>query len=353
MRLEVREFFLRTGLFSAFLVLALVLLAPNDFSKAGVINRPSEPDGPSHTGLLTPLLKVGVSSNMKPGLNASSKVLIVTSGWGPLTGISPVAEKDYWLTVLNNGNYEAYWLDVASGSLTYDQISTYDLVIYDAGGYWYPFSGNTAALTQYHSTGKPLLLVAPDVNYDWQVNGLGDFPAQVLHVNGVLGIMPEASFDVIANTGHPIIQSIPTNQSIPVVNQSSWPDCFDPDANSSGVLTQGFISKTEFGVGSCHNLPQYLPYDPQGKLFGVTAFPGAQSEGRVALYGFPVTAIQQGAILNELAASTVRWLLGAAYVGFTLFSEDALDGVVARKARGDLVDFVAKIKNENDYELTD
>ncbi len=333
----------------------LLLLPVSSYvSAATCLERPSQPDGPAHSGLLTQLKKGNPFISKKGVSKASIKVLIVTSGWGPLTGISPTEEKDYWLSILDGGNYDVDWLDVASGSLTYSQMSSYDLVIYDAGGYWYPFSGNTGALSQYHSSGKPLLLVAPDVNYDWHINGLGSFPEQVLHVDGVLGIMPEVSFEIIANTGHPIIQSIPTNQHVPVVNQSSWPDCFDPATDASGVLTQGYIPETEFGVGSCSDLPSYSPYDPEGNLFGVIAYAGSESEGRVVLYGFPVTAIQQGAILNELAASTVQWLLEEAVVQveFTLVAEDAPDGIVVRKGKGDIVDFVAKIENCEEEDLT-
>jgi len=329
------------------LVCTLLMLAGVTY--AGPVDRPTQPEGPAHSGQLISLNPSSDSAQDNAAL-APPRILIVTSGFGPLTGISPIAEKDYFNALLSGG-YQIDWLDVASGYLTLSHMSGYDLVIYDAGGYWYPFTANTSALSAYHNSGKPLLLVAPDINYDWRINGLGTFPQDVLHIDGVLGIMPEASFQVIANTGHQIIQSIPTNLSLPVVNQSSWPDCFDPSSDAVGVLTQGFISETEFGMGTSASLPSYSSYDPHGSLYGATAYSGNQSQGRVALYGFPVTALQSS-VLDELMRSTVRWLLGTATVGFTLVCEDAPDGVVVNKGKGDIVDFVAKLKNDNENALS-
>lgn len=333
---------------SIFFLIFWALLGGNP--QAAIVERESQPDGPPHTGILDTIYQC--DETLIGGDRDPIDVLIVTSGWGPLTGISPIAEKDYFLGILSGENYNVVWLDVSAGSLTYSHLNPYDLVIYDAGGYWYPFSGNTSAISQYHQSGRPLFLVAPDINYDWEINGLGSFPADVLHISGALGILPETSFEVIANTGHPIIQSIPTNQHIPVVNESSWPDCFAPGSGTSGVLTQGFISNTEFGVGSCSGLPQYSSYDPQGTLYGVTAYAGSETNGKVALYGFPVTAIQQGAILEELTSSTIQWLLGGVELELTMVAEDAADDQVVRKAPGDIVDFVGHIESMEDDALT-
>ncbi len=323
----------------------LAMSAPLAFAET----RPDQPDGPPHYDELVQLVR---PDETKSDLSrAYPEILIVTSGSGPLTGISPIAEKDYFEGLLQSLNYSVDWLDITSGSLNYSHLDPYDLVIYDAGGYWYPFYQNTTPLLQYHNSGRPLLLVAPDVNYDWA--NIGNFGQECLHIPGALGILPAASFDVIADSGHPIIESIPTNQQIPVVNGSSYPDCFDPGSESFGVLTQGFISATEFGTGSVAGAPTSSPYDPQGELFGVVAYPGSASDGRVVLFGWPVTAIQQGDVLDELCLSSVQWLLEAPELGCTLVVEDADDGITVWKAAGDLVDFVVRVENTTNETLSD
>ena len=203
--------------------------------------RPELPDGPSHSNELTlgedntvtqnSIKKAMVKPRASPSssitssissVSASQKILIVTSGYGPLTGISPIAEKDYWDSIIQNmGLGVPDWYD---GTPSTTLLNQYDLVIFDAGGYWYPLSNDVGALWDYHFAGKPLIVVAPDINYDWgniKTTNKPTFPEDVLHIEGVLGILPEASFEVIANTGHEIVKSIPTNQNIPVASQSS------------------------------------------------------------------------------------------------------------------------------------
>ena len=308
------------------------------------------PDGPDHSNKLTHLEKT-VNSNAiyssALAISASKKILIVTSGHGPLTGISPIAEKDYWISIIQNmGLGTPDWYD---GSPSITLLNQYDLVIYDAGGYWYPLSYEVSSLWDYHFAGKPLIVVAPDLNYDWSnIKGTSrpSFPEDVLHIEGVLGILPEASFEVIANTGHEIIKSIPTNQHIPVASQSSWPDAFDARSDGQGVLTQGYISLTEFGVGISSGLPSGSPYDPQGTLFSVAAYRGSTNEGRTITFGFPPTALQDSNILDTLAKSTISWALGAKKIPITLNIEDAQNHVKVNKAPGDIIDIVEQIENQ-------
>lgn len=324
------------------------------------------PDGPSHSNELTlgeddtvtqtaikkAMVKPKASSSSSitssiSSVSASQKILIVTSGYGPLTGISPIAEKDYWDSIIQNMGLGAPdWYD---GTPSTTLLNQYDLVIFDAGGYWYPLSNDVDALWDYHFAGKPLIVVAPDINYDWgniKTTNKPTFIEDVLHIEGVLGILPEASFEVIANTGHEIVKSIPTNQHIPVASQSSWPDAFDPSGDGEPVLTQGFISVTEFGVGTSSGLPAYSPYDPQGSLFSVVAYLGTANEGRTVTFGFPPTAMQDSAILDTLARSTISWALGAKKNPVTLYIEDAPNGVKVNKAPGDIIDIIEVIENQ-------
>ena len=269
-------------------------------------SRPELPEGKPHTDKLVHLIQP--KADAFTATLAETKILIVTSGHGPLTGISPEEEKNYWMNLLFEMGYTSVdWYD---GIPTFDLLNQYDLVIYDAGGYWYPLSNEVEPLWDYHFAGKPLIIVAPDVNYDW--GNIKDSPKptfceDVTHINGALGVMPEVSFEVIANTGHEIIVSVPTGVEIPVASNSSWPDCFDLAPDCDGVLTQGYINETEFGVGSCSDLPSYSSYDPQGNLFSVVAYSGSESEGRTVLYGFPPTAIEESDILDLLAEGTINW----------------------------------------------
>ncbi|MEM4713826.1 MAG: hypothetical protein QXQ61_04665 [Candidatus Bathyarchaeia archaeon] len=169
-----------------FTVLTNKAMAEMDF------HRPPLPDGPEHTNELINV----ISAN-------TTKVLIVTDGYGPLTGISPIQEKDFWIEVLSEmpGDYHVDWFD---GIPSFELLNEYALVIYDAGGYWYPLSHVAEPLRQYHFSGKPLIVVAPDINYDWHINGepVPSFTRDVLHIEGVLGIMPEATYQIFANTKH-------------------------------------------------------------------------------------------------------------------------------------------------------
>ena len=330
------------------LMSGILLVAADNVS--GEINtvdrsRPELPEGEPHTDTIVHSIepKAGVFA----ATLSETKILIVTSGHGPLTGISPQDEKDYWKDLLEEMGYASVdWYD---GIPTFDLLNQHDLVIYDAGGYWYPLSNEVEPLWDYHFAGKPLIIVAPDVNYDWE--NIKDSPKptfceDVAHINGVLGVMPEIGFEVIANTGHEIIVSVPTGVEIPVASNSSWPDCFDPASDCAGVLTQGYIDETEFGMGSCSDLPSYEPYDPEGNLFSVVAYSGSESEGRTVLYGFPPTAMQDSAILDTLARSTISWALGAKKIPITLYTEDAPSGVKVNKAPGDIIYIVEVIENQ-------
>jgi len=325
-------------------------------------SRPDTPMGPLHTNLLTNL------SSLEPNLTSFAakpyssavplsevKILIATSGHGPLTGISPQAEKDYWIKILQNMGYNNInWFD---GSPSLDLLNLYDLVIYDAGGYWYPLSDEVEPLWNYHFARKPLIVVAPDVNYDWTniKNTLKPtFCEEVLHINGVLGILPSVAFEVIANTGHEIITSVPTNVKIPVSSDSSYPDCFDLGIGCSGVLTQGYISNTEFGVGSASNLPSNAPYDPQGKLFSLVAYPGSESEGRTVLFGFPPTAITSSEILDKLTEGSINFALANSKpnLNIDLYIEDALTSLpIVNKAPGDRIDVIVALSPKENYDL--
>jgi len=271
----------------------LIVTADNVSGEINAVDRsrPELLEGEPHTDALVHLIepKVGVFA----ATLSETKILIVTSGHGPLTGISPQDEKDYWVSLL--GEMGCTTVDWYDGIPTFALLDQYDLVIYDAGGYWYPLSNEVEPLWDYHFAGKPLIIVAPDVNYDWKNlknSSKPTFCEDVAHINGVLGVMPEIGFEVIANTGHEIIVSVPTDLEIPVASNSSWPDCFDPASDCDGVLTQGYIDTTEFGVGSCSDLPSYEPYDPEENLFSVVAYSGSESEGRTVLYGFHACSVK-------------------------------------------------------------
>ncbi len=317
--------------------------------------RPDQPDGPPHTNELVYFAEPDPAERMS---FSGTKTLIVTSGHGPLTGISPQEEAYYWRDLLIN-EMGFTWVAWYDGIPTFDLLNQYDLVIYDAGGYWYPLSYEVGPLWSYHFTGKPLIVVAPDVNYDWQnikYTYRPMFCEEVLHITGALGLMPEAQLEVNADTGHEIVTSMPTGIEVPVASQSSWPDCFEPDSICEGVLTQGYIDMTEFGVGSCWYLPSYSSYDPEGSLFSVVAYPGSEYEGKTLLYGFPPTAIEGNDILDTLAEESVRWALGHTGVDLTLYIEDVTtpNGVspIVNKAPGDIIDIVAVVKNNEETPQT-
>lgn len=268
---------------------------PND--EQGLL-RISEPYGPAHSGQLMNL----VSAN-------TTDVLIVTGGSGPLTGISPIQEKDFWLDILSA--MPGVLVDWYDGVPTFGLLDQYDLVIYDAGGYWYPLNDVVEVLTQYHYSGKPLIVVAPDINYDWSAHGspVVDFCTGVLHIQGVLGIVPESTYQVYANTGHEMLFGIPSEIVISVPALTSWPDCFEPGPSCQGVLTTGFIPGTEFGVGTCSGLPSDSPYDPAGSLFDVVAYDGYGSEGRTLTFGFPISGLLNTQVARELARSSLIYCL--------------------------------------------
>jgi len=334
----------------------LIVTADNASGEINAVDRsrPELPEGEPHTDKLVSLIepKAGVFA----ATLSETKILIVTSGHGPLTGISPQDEKNYWASQLGEMDYTT--VDWRDGIPTFDLLNQYDLVIYDAGGYWYPLSYEVEPLWDYHFAGKPLIIVAPDINYDWEnikVSSKPTFCEDVMHIEGALGILPEVGFDIITNTGHEIIVSVPTNVEIPVASQSSWPDCFDPALDCDGVLTQGYIDTTEFGVGSCIDLPSGVAYDPQGNLFSVVAYSGSESEGRTVLYGFPPTAIGESDILDLLAEGTINWALAKekpADIELTLYIEDATTSEdenvphIVNKAPGDVVEIVAVVENK-------
>ena len=93
-------------------------------------------------------------------------------------------------------------------------------------------------------------------------------------------------------------------------------------------------------------MPQYSPYDPQGSLFSVVAYLGTANEGRTVTFGFPPTAMQDSAILDTLARSTISWALGAKKNPVTLYIEDAPNGVKVNKAPGDIIDIIEVIENQ-------
>jgi len=141
-----------------------------------------------------------------------------------------VQEKDYWLQLIaqKGQNYEVDWYDGIPnyGEGTDGDLSDYDLVIYDAGGYWYPLSDEVVPLTKYHNSGGPLIVVAPDINFDWdnihdETSPKPDFCEKVLHIGGVRGTMPQDNYVIIANTGHEIISDMATGTEIPVAEHGA------------------------------------------------------------------------------------------------------------------------------------
>jgi len=257
--------------------------------------RPTTPEGPTHTNELVNLITV----------DGTTRVLIVTEGWGPLTGISPSQDKDLWQEVLSG--MDGFHVDWHDGVPTSELLNQYDLVIYDAGGYWYPLSNSVSPLTSYHLTGKPLIVVAPDVNYDWGMGYLDPaFVEEVLHIEGVLGILPEVEYDVHAGTGHLLESGLPSEVHIPA--QTSWPDCFDPKPDAGYALVQKYVVTTEFGVGTASELPSYSLYTPLG-YYTVVAFPGSASEGKVVTIGVPVAGLSH-TISKQLCSNVIAWTVG-------------------------------------------
>jgi hypothetical protein len=213
------------------------------------------------------------------------------------------------------------WYD---GVPSFELLNQYDLVIYDAGGYWYPLSHSLSPLTSYHNTGKPLIVVAPDINWDWAHYGeVSTFAYNVLHIEGALGIMPHEAYSVYADTGHPITLGIPKNVPIPIAAASSYPDAFDPLSDCENVLRQGSLY-SEFGVGTCTSYPSYTHnLDPAGKLFAIVAYPGSATEGRVVTFGFPIAGLSDKTLAKQLAKNTIQWALQRPTLTITLYIEDA------------------------------
>jgi hypothetical protein len=350
---SVKEHVSKKGI--CFLVFIVALLFFNySLTLASELRSGGEP-GPKHTNQLT-------IYNIDPSKaeildDTTVKILINTSGHGPITGIEPVAEKDYWLQLLANksGNYQVDWYD---GIPNYNgggdgDLNDYDFVIYDAGGYWYPLSYEVDPLYQYHMSGRPLIVVAPDVNFDWdniKSSSVPNFCEEVLHIGGVRGTMPGDNYSIIANTGHEIINSMATGTEIPVAQQSSYPDCFDPLNDAEGVLRQG-QSTTEFDRGTVADNPSAYSYGPDGNLYGVTAYSGSGSEGRVVLFGFPPTAIQNSSLLDQLCSNSIDFALGQVQQSKkvkldNMYVDDAGDkDILVNKAKGDLIEVVHSIIN--------
>ena len=283
----------------ASIIIICILLSSFSFvvqgAKANTYSRPSVSDGPEHSG---ELINVIVAN--------TTKVLIVTEGYGPLTGVSPVEDKDLWISVLSE--IEDVSVDWFDGIPTFDLLAEYDVVIYDAGGYWYPLSHVTEPLKKFHLTGKPLIVVAPDINYDWHINGepVASFTQEVLHIDGALGIMHSTSYDVYAGTGHAIESGLSEEIKIPA--ETSWPDCYDPSSDAYGALVNKYISETEFGVGSCSELPSYAIYEPVG-LYSAVIYDGSESEGRVITLGFPPAGIETS-LAKKLCLNIISYILG-------------------------------------------
>jgi hypothetical protein len=236
------------------------------------------------------------------------KVLIVTYGYGPITGVTPWEDKDMWAAAASEFGFVVDWYN---GVPTADLLLKYDLVIYTAGGYWYSLTPDVMnALRQYHYAGKPLIVVFPDLNYDWGAHPeIGDFARDVLHVEGALGLLPDYSYTVYADAGHPIAllpYKLPASVVIPPVN--SWPDAFKPAAGAQGVLRQG-CAYTEFGVGVSAGLPQYSYYCPTDH-YAVVAYPGAPGRGRVVVFGFVPAGVPEWG--KKLAKNAIAWALGIA-----------------------------------------
>ena len=276
-------------------LITLLLFQINPVKANETESRPITPDGPSHTNELTNLITC----------DETIYVLIVTEGWGPLTGITPFQDRDLWYEVLGElGGFQVDWYD---GIPTFERLNNYDLVIYDAGGYWYPLSHCVSPLTQYHLTGKPLIVVAPDINYDWGMGYLdSSFVEDVLHIEGALGIMPDSEYDVFAGTGHPIESGLPYLLHIPPY--TSYPDCFDAKDDAEYALVQNFVLTTEFGVGTAADLPSYSYYTPLG-YHSIVAYPGSPTEGKVVTIGFPVAGLSPFRS-KPLCANIIEWSIG-------------------------------------------
>jgi len=279
----------------SFIIVSIFSLAMPIVRTETSFSRPSLPDGPEHTNELVDVIVAN-----------TTKVLIVTGGWGPLTGISPIQEKDFWISILSEmtGEFDVDWFD---GVPTFELLNGYDLVIYDAGGYWYPLSDVITPLRDYHFSGKPTIVVAPDINYDWYHHPeVGTFAYNVLHIEGALGILPDVTYNVYVGKGHSIESSLPAEITVPA--GSSWPDCFDPKDDAEGVLIQKFVVTTEFGVGTSTELPRYALYTPLDH-FALVAYPGSETEGRVVTVGFPVAALSEE-IARQLGRNIIEWSLG-------------------------------------------
>jgi hypothetical protein len=256
--------------------------------------RPSLPDGLGHSNELSNLISA-----------STTKVLIVTEGYGPLTGVSPMQDKILWQEVLSQ--MSDFYVDWYDGIPTLELLDQYSLVIYDAGGYWYPLSNSASSLRGYHFSGKPLIVVAPDVNYDWGMGSLDPaFVQDVLHIEGVLGILPEVQYDLHAGTGNVIESSLPENIQVPA--GTSWPDCFDPENDAECALVNKYVVTTEFGVGTAADLPSYSVYTPLG-YYTIVAYPGSSSEGKVVTIGVPVAGFPN-AIAEQLCSNIIEWSLG-------------------------------------------
>ena len=256
--------------------------------------RSSLPDGPEHSNEFVNL----ISAN-------TTKVLIVTEGYGPLTGISPAQDKILWQEVLSQ--MSDFYVDWYDGVPTLGLLNQYSLVIYDAGGYWYPLSHSVSSLRSYHFSGKPLIVVAPDINYDWGMGNLDPtFVQDVLHIEGVLGILPEVQYDLPIGTGNTIESSLPEKIQVPAY--TSWPDCFDPKSDAEYALVNKYVVTTEFGVGTAASLPSYSIYTPLG-YYTIVAYPGSSSEGKVVTVGVPVAGLPI-VTAKQLCSNIIEWSLG-------------------------------------------
>lgn len=234
-----------------------------------------------------------------------SKALIITGGTGPLTGISPEEDAAFWEKILKQEGYEAEkrnWEDIKDDP---DYLKSRNVIVFTAGGYWFSLDQDVDKLQQVHDAGKSLIVVAPDINYDWSNHpqNVPPFCTDSLHIDGALGIMPDNDYSVYADTGHPITNGLPNEIVVPAVN--SWPDSFDPGTGGEGVLSQGPMD-SEFGVGSLQGEPAYSYYDPD--TYAVVAYPGSATEGKSVVFGFVPSGLESD-VANSLAQNTANWVL--------------------------------------------
>jgi len=239
----------------------------------------------------------------------TTNVLVVTYGCGPITGYSPWDDLQFWQAVAERVEDVALWW--YNGLPSADVLANFSVVIYTAGGYWFPFGCRGEAyafLRAAAERGLGIIVVAPDINYQEGPSPSGEYLAflrEVLGIAGALGLMYYSDLPLNASGVHPVERGLPSSFVVKAVN--SWPDVFDPAPGALGLLPAGRVVVSEFAIGTAAGLyPAYSEVEPTPPLYALVVYKRAATLGFVP-YGLWKESPDVGI---RLGVNLLNWALG-------------------------------------------